>query len=85
MSRPELAARRQELMRVAAWLWKTGVNDVQAVEWLIREGLQVGVRNWFAFYPPRSERRRDALLRFHRRSATQQKDETQRWLQSRGK
>ena len=60
------AADRPMLMRAAAWLWKTGVRDVEAVQYLLEEGRARGVRNWYAYYAPRGECRKAALLRYQR-------------------
>lgn len=78
------AEERTGLMRAAAWLYKTGVMDTQAVVWLLEEGRAVGVRNWYAYYARGREARRAALGRFQRGSAARERKETEQWLKSRG-
>lgn len=60
-------ARRQ--MRLAGWLWRTGVRDPRAVVFLLEEGVRRGVREPYAYFTPGGTGRTAALQAYSRACA----------------
>jgi hypothetical protein len=67
--RPDAA----KLMRIGAWLWRTGVRDESAIRHLVGHGVKSGVHNFYAYYARGGTRRREVLAAWERRGAEEWK------------
>lgn len=64
-----LPVEQRKLMPVAAWLWKTGTRDAQAILFLIQCAVKCGARNLYSYLSPGGPARTNLLQQFSRAKA----------------